>query len=172
MAVVFALAFILVPIAEIALFIEVGGEIGLWNTIAVVVLTAIVGTWMLRTQGMLTLRRAQESLARQEFPVSEVFDGLCLLVGGVLLLTPGFLTDAVGFLLFLPPLRKVIRRMVWRYLSASATFWVDEEMARGAPAPRRRVGDDGDGGGGGAPTIDGEYHEVPPDPRHDNGDKP
>ncbi len=102
MAVYIALAFILVPIIEIAIFIEVGGEIGLWNTLAVVVLTAIVGTWMLRAQGMRTLRSAQDSLARQVFPVSEVFDGLCLLVGGALLLTPGFLTDALGFLLFQP----------------------------------------------------------------------
>ncbi len=159
MAVYIALAFILVPIIEIAIFIEVGGEIGLWNTLAVVVLTAIVGTWMLRAQGMRTLRRAQDSLARQVFPVSEVFDGLCLLVGGALLLTPGFLTDALGFLLFLPPVRAAIRGVILRFLSASGTNWMGGE-APGSGDSGKRGPDNGEGR-----TIEGEFREVPPDRR-------
>ncbi len=162
MAVYIALAFILVPIIEIAIFIEVGGEIGLWNTLAVVVVTAIVGTWMLRAQGMKTLRRAQDSLARQVFPVSEVFDGLCLLVGGALLLTPGFLTDALGFLLFLPPVRAAIRGVIQRILSASGIIWMDGDGPRTSDSggPRR---DNGEGR-----TIEGEFREVPPDRRDDD----
>ncbi len=154
MAAIIILAFILVPVIEIGIFIQVGGEIGLWNTLAVIVVTAFIGTAMLRAQGLRTLHRAQESLARQVFPVAEVFDGLCLLVGGALLLTPGFLTDAVGFLLFLPPVRKAIRGILWRHLSASGM-----------------TGGNGDPGGGGwrddgtAPTLEGEYHEVPPERR-------
>lgn len=160
MAVFIALAFILVPIIEIAIFIEVGGEIGLWNTLAVVVLTAIVGTWMLRAQGLRTLRRAQDSLARQVFPVTEVFDGLCLLVGGAFLLTPGFLTDAVGFLLFLPPVRAAIRAAVLRYLSASGMNWVDGNGPQ--------AGGQNDSGR----TIEGVFSEVPPDRRKDDDGAP
>ncbi len=162
MAVYIALAFILVPIIEIAIFIEVGGEIGLWNTLAVVVLTAIVGTWMLRAQGMRTLRRAQDSLSRQVFPVSEVFDGLCLLVGGALLLTPGFLTDALGFLLFLPPVRAAIRGVIRRFLSASGMISIDGDVPRTGDSGRRRH-DNGNGR-----TIEGEFREVPPDRRGDD----
>lgn len=159
MAVYIALAFILVPIIEIAIFIEVGGAIGLWNTLAVVVLTAVVGTWMLRAQGMRTLRSAQDSLARQVFPVSEVFDGLCLLVGGALLLTPGFLTDGLGFLLFLPPVRAAIRGVILRFLSASGTNWTGGEVP-GSGESGGRSPDNGEGR-----TIEGEFREVPPDRR-------
>lgn len=154
MAALIVLAFIAVPIIEIALFIEVGSAIGLWNTLAVVVLTAIAGSWMLRAQGMRTLRRAQESLARQEFPVSEVFDGLCLLVGGILLLTPGFFTDAVGFFLFLPPARAVLKGAIWRRLSASGTVSAD-------------FGDGRQPGPGAGPTIEGDFRHIPPDRRGD-----
>ena len=94
MALVLLAAFIAVPVIEIALFIEIGGWIGLWSTIGVVILTAFAGTTLLRLQGLTVLQRVQESAARNEIPVEEVFTGLCLLVAGVLLLTPGFFTDA------------------------------------------------------------------------------
>ena len=96
------LAFIAVPIIEIAVFLEVGAQIGVLNTILMIVVTAIIGTWLLRSQGIQTLQRAQESLNQNVFPAFEVFDGLCLLFAGGLLLTPGFVTDAVGFFLFVP----------------------------------------------------------------------
>jgi len=162
MAAIILLFFIFVPMIEIGIFIEVGGKIGLWNTLAVIILTAFIGTAMLRAQGMQTLRRAQESLARQEFPVAEVFDGLCLLFGGALLLTPGFLTDAMGFLLLVPPVRKAVRNLVWRYLSASGTIWVGGDM----PGPAGPGGSRTDGTG---PTLEGEYREVPEN-RRDEGD--
>lgn len=97
--------FIAVPLIEIAVFIQVGGILGLWPTIALVLLTAVAGTALLRAQGLATLRRAQSSLERGEAPLREVFDGACLLIAGVLLLTPGFVTDAAGLILFLPPVR-------------------------------------------------------------------
>ncbi|NQU72221.1 MAG: FxsA family protein [Rhodospirillales bacterium] len=162
MAALIFLSFIIVPLIEIGIFVLIGDEIGLWNTLAIVVLTAFIGTGMLRAQGLRTLQRAQESLARQEFPVAEVFDGLCLLVGGALLLTPGFLTDALGFLLFLPPVRTAIRKIAWRHLSASGTTWVDG----GADVPGASQGGRRQGS---APTLEGEYREVPPD-RRDGGD--
>jgi len=148
--------FIAVPIIEIAVFIEIGGEIGLWNTIAVVILTAMVGTWLLRNQGIRTLDRARQSLEQQVFPVAELFDGMCLLVAGALLLTPGFVTDAVGFLLFVPPVRGLLRAWAWSVLQkrGDSRVWVMDEDGRSGTAT-------GPGG-----TIDGDFREIDPD---DNG---
>ncbi|MEE8443818.1 MAG: FxsA family protein [Alphaproteobacteria bacterium] len=153
MAIFLLAAFIIVPIVEIGLFIEIGARVGLWNTIALVVLTAVIGTWLLRAQGLETLRRAQESAMRNVFPVAELFDGLCLLVAGALLLTPGFLTDTLGFLLMAPPLRRLARDRLWRLISrgGGGRVWVNGE-ARARPA------DDADSG-----AIEGDYRIVDPD---------
>ena len=146
------LAFIIIPVVEIAVFIHLGGEIGLWNTVLLIVLTAILGTWLLRSQGLATLQRAQESLARQVFPIAEVFDGLCLVVAGVLLLTPGFVTDAVGFLLFLPFTRMLLRVWIWKILARSenSRVWVNAGQPTEPPN-----GQDG--------TIDGDFRDVTPE---------
>ena len=105
------LAFVGIPFAEIALFIEVGGRIGLWPTLATVIGTAIIGTALLRLQGLSALRQLQSSLERGEMPVEHIFTGACLLVAGAFLLTPGFLTDTIGFLLFVPLIRRFIGRI-------------------------------------------------------------
>lgn len=143
-------AFIAVPLIEIAVFIEVGGLIGLWPTLAIIVATAVAGTMLLRVQGLATLARAQHSLNRQQFPVKEVFDGLCLLLAGALLLTPGFVTDTLGFLLFVPPLRAMLRSALWNYLKSVG---------------RVTVNMDGDGPAG--DVIDGDFREVNPDESDD-----
>ena len=106
------LAFVGVPLVEIALFIEVGGWIGLWPTLVTVIATAIVGTALLRLQGLHVLGQVQDSLRRGEMPLEHIFTGACLLVAGAFLLTPGFLTDAIGFLLFVPLIRKLVGRLV------------------------------------------------------------
>lgn len=105
-------AFIAVPLIEIGLFIQVGGAIGLWPTLFVVVGTAMAGTALLRHQGLGALARLQQSLDQGEAPLEPVFDGFCLLAAGALLLTPGFFTDAVGFALFVPAVRHALRRLV------------------------------------------------------------
>jgi UPF0716 protein FxsA len=148
MAIVILLAFILTPIIEIAVFIEIGDVIGLWPTLAIVVLTAMAGTAMLRAQGLATFAAAQQSLARGEFPVRQVFDGACLLVAGALLLTPGFVTDGIGMALFLPP----VRGLLGRWVMARGHFQVHTGMNPG-PRPDR-----GDG------VVEGEFHEVDGDP--------
>jgi UPF0716 protein FxsA len=112
-------AFILVPLAEIAIFIVVGQGIGLWPTLAAVVITALIGTALLRAQGFAVLRRLQHSLEHGALPVAEVFHGACLLVAGALLLTPGFLTDAIGFAMFVPGFRVVLGRALFARLSRS-----------------------------------------------------
>ncbi|TNF29271.1 MAG: FxsA family protein [Deltaproteobacteria bacterium] len=105
-----AALFIGLPVLEIWLLISVGGSIGLLPTLAVCVVTGVVGAWLAKAQGGSVLRRVQERVARGEVPASELVDGMMILVAGVLLMTPGFLTDGVGVLLLLPPVRMVVRR--------------------------------------------------------------
>ena len=102
--------FVIVPIAEIATFMQVGDVIGLWPTLGIILLTAFLGTGLLRFQGIATLNQAQISLNDGELPLTSVIHGVFLLIAGLLLLTPGFITDAVGFLLFIPPLRLLIAK--------------------------------------------------------------
>lgn len=102
------LALVGVPLIEIALFIRIGDLVGLWPTLATILVTAAVGASVLRRQGFGTLLRARAMLARNEVPLREMFDGVCLLVAAALLLTPGFLTDAMGFLLLIPGVRTLI----------------------------------------------------------------
>ena len=123
---------IAIPIIEIGVFIEVGGWIGLWPTLAVVILTAVAGTTLLRLQGLATLFRAQENLSQGKFPIAEVFDGLCLLFAGALLLTPGFVTDTFGLLLFVPAVRTAVKSAIARYLRQSGKIHV---QGFGEPGP-------------------------------------
>ncbi len=104
---VFAL-FLIVPILEIYLLIQVGSLIGALPTVFLVVFTAVVGAWLLRSQGFATLGRVQAGIARGEIPAIEILEGAMLLVGGALLLTPGFFTDAIGFVCLIPVLRRKV----------------------------------------------------------------
>lgn len=156
MGLIILAVFIGVPIVEIAVFIEVGGWLGLWPTIAVVVGTAMAGTAMLRHQGLSVLARAQRALERRELPVAEIVDGVCLLLAGAFLLTPGFVTDALGFALMLPGLRHALVGPMLRKLAARGGFRGGFH-AQGGP----RGGPPG-GFHGGGDTIDGEFEEVRP----------
>jgi UPF0716 protein FxsA len=102
------IAFIAVPLIEIALFIEVGGAIGLWPTLAVVVLTAVIGTALLRRQGLAEMRRLRAALDGHGDPSAPLVHGAMILFAGALLLTPGFFTDTIGFALLLPPVRDFV----------------------------------------------------------------
>lgn len=150
-----------VPIIEIALFITVGEWIGLWATLGLVVITAVAGTWLLRRQGLSMLMRLRATLERNELPVIEMIDGACLLVAGVTLLTPGFLTDAIGFLLFLAPVRAVIAKAVLNRVVARADVHV-YRSGGGGPSPGPRGPGSAPGGGTrqGGPVIEGEYEDV------------
>jgi UPF0716 protein FxsA len=141
-------AFIGVPLLEIALFIEVGGWLGLGPTLALVVLTAVLGAWMMRRQGFAVLMRAQRQLADGVLPVVEVFEGLCLVIAGALLLTPGFFTDALGALLLVPAVRRALYRQVRRRIEAH----VVQDPSDAAPRPA--------GGRPPGPTIEVEFEEV------------
>ena len=107
------LLLIALPLIEVYLLIEVGSVIGALPTIALAILTAVLGTALVRHQGFGILRRVQESMARNEVPALELLDGALLLIAGLFLLLPGFLTDCAGLLLLIPPLRRfLIRRYV------------------------------------------------------------
>jgi UPF0716 protein FxsA len=173
MAILLLAMFIAIPIIEIGLFIEIGGWIGLWPTLAIVIVTAFAGTTLLRLQGLAVLQRAQASMARNELPVQEVFDGLCLLIAGILLLTPGFFTDAVGFMLFVPPFRRFAAFSIGRWLVRSGKISVSaggfgpgtSGSGPGAgPGPGWGGGSSGRAPTAGGPVIDGDFEEVDPAP--------
>ncbi len=108
--------FFTVPLIEIYLFIKIGGAIGILPTMAMVVLTAVLGSFLLRAQGLATFKRFQANMARGQAPAMEIMEGMALLVGGALLLTPGFFTDTVGFLCLIPYTRQtLIRGLMARY---------------------------------------------------------
>lgn len=149
------LAFLAVPLIEIALFVQVGGLIGLWPTLAIVVLTAVLGTWLVRTQGRIAMGQLQRAFSELNDPTEPLAHGAMILVSGALLLTPGFFTDAVGFALLMPP----VRTAVFRYLRSRVTvarFEMGTSAGQGPRGPR------GPHAGGPGDVIDGDFTEVEP----------
>jgi UPF0716 protein FxsA len=114
MPLLLVILFIAVPIAELAVIIQVGEAIGVWWTIALLVVDSILGSLLMRSQGRAVWRRFNETLSSGRAPAREVGDGVLVIFGGALLLTPGFLTDIIGLLFLLPPTRAVMRRLFLR----------------------------------------------------------
>lgn len=137
------LLFVAVPVIEIALFIQVGGLIGLWPTLAIVILTALAGTTLLRQQGRAALMGLRQSLGELRDPSRPLADGAMIIFAGALLLTPGFFTDACGLALMVPAVRSVI----YREISKRVTVVSAETTYRQEPSRDHRV-------------IDGEYEDV------------
>jgi len=108
--------FILVPIAELYVIIQLGHAIGVLNTLGLLVLISFAGAWLMKREGLSTLRRAQRQVDAGVVPGRELVDGALILLAGALLLAPGFITDAVGLLLLLPPVRAGVRATVRRRL--------------------------------------------------------
>ena len=113
--------FVVTPILEMLLLIEVGSKIGALNTVGLVLLTAMIGLALLRKQGLDTLLRANQKINSGEVPAQEMAEGLALAAGGALLLTPGFITDGIGFCLLLPFTRKLLVKTVFSRLVANMT---------------------------------------------------
>lgn len=139
------LAFIIVPMIEIALFIQIGGLIGVWWTLLIVLATAIAGSYLVRTQGLRELNNLQRSFSEVEDPTEPLANGAMILFAGALLLTPGFFTDVVGLSLLVPGVRR------------SAYLWIRSRIkiqtvstGQRPQQPRDRV-------------IDGEFEDVTPD---------
>ncbi|KAF0819483.1 MULTISPECIES: FxsA family protein [unclassified Cytobacillus] len=110
------LLMIIIPAAEIGVLLLSGNTIGLWPTLAVILLTGVLGAYLAKRQGLETIRKIQDQLRFGQMPGDAILDGACILIGGVLLLTPGFITDALGFTLLLPPARKVLKNILYQGL--------------------------------------------------------
>lgn len=108
--------FITVPVLELLLFMTLGKNIGIIPTFGIILATGILGAWLTKFQGMRTLTRYQQAVNEGRLPHDEIMDGLLILVAGAVLLTPGFLTDAVGFSLLVPGIRKVMKKWLGKYL--------------------------------------------------------
>lgn len=150
--------FIVVPIAELYVIVQVGQLIGLWPTLALLLADALLGSLLLKHQGRSAWRRFNEALAQRRFPGKEVADGVLIVIGGTLLLTPGFITDIFGLFLLVPPTRAIARRVLRRF--AIGRFTV--VGMPGGPGPFDRQGET-------APNRSYDYDvnadEVPPEGR-------
>jgi len=127
------LAFLTIPFIEIYLLLQIGGIVGVFPTIALVVLTAIIGASLLRQQGIATWQRFQENLQKGEIPAYEMIEGPILLVGGALLLTPGFFTDVIGFACLIPQARKKIAQYIIEKRLAEAGGAAQQPNAKAQP---------------------------------------
>jgi UPF0716 protein FxsA len=121
MSALVALLFLVVPLVELFLIVQVAGTVGAWNTIALLVLISIAGTLLIRWQGIELARRLMTTVRQGRLPRFELVDGALLVVAGALLLTPGFLSDLVGVLLLLPPVRALLRPMALDAVRRMAT---------------------------------------------------
>jgi len=149
---IFAVLFLIIPIIEIFFLIKVGEVIGALPTIILVVLTAVIGAGLLRQQGLSTLARLQQSLGQGKLPAQEMIEGVLLAVGGALLMTPGFVTDTMGFLCLLPVTRQLLAKAI---IKRSA---LQMQIKMGGFAQGSTWGQDGD-------IVEGDYTVVNDDPK-------
>jgi UPF0716 protein FxsA len=144
------LIFIVVPIAELYVIIQVGGAIGVVPTLALLLADAILGSMLLRQQGRAAWVRFNRALAENRLPHKEVFDGVLIIFGGALLITPGFLTDILGLLLLFPPTRAVFRRLIVRRYARRLVVGVAGRAVPPEPGARSDY------------DVEGTAHEVDP----------
>ena len=149
------LAFIGIPLIEISLFITVGSAIGLGYTLLVVVLTAVLGTWLVRSQGIAALADLQRSFSELRDPTEPLAHGAMILFSGALLITPGFFTDALGFALLIPAVRSAVFH--WARARVRVTSFT---MGGASQHPGQQPPQPGHG-----EVIDGEFTEVDPTKR-------
>ncbi len=147
------LLFVLVPIAELAIIIQVGQALGVWATIAILVADSVLGSLLMRSQGRATWRRFNDALQSGRVPAKEVLDGGLVIFGGACLLTPGFITDLFGLALLLPPSRAVLRRLLMRRFALRMVGGMSRGAFRAGPVPPPAGAD-----------VEGTAREVP-DPR-------
>lgn len=152
------LIFIAIPLLELALLIKLAQWIGFWPTVIMVVSTAIAGIIVMQQQGLAAMGRAVEAVAQGKPPVEPVVDGALLLVAGMLLLTPGLLTDVAGVLLLIPPVRRFVARKSFEMMLRNGSIHVETYQQE---TRTYRSGPSGPGGGPGEGTIiEGDYTRV------------
>ncbi len=158
------LLFIFVPIIEIGLFIQVGGILGLWPTIALVLITAFVGASLVRSQGLKTLMTLQSRMQQGELPAQQIVEGVMLAVSGILLLTPGFMTDAMGMIILLPKARALLAKyLMSKMVIKTAGNFTHGSFGQGpfGHDPFQRPGDDSN-------TFEGEFERKDKDSDNDD----
>lgn len=148
--------FVIVPILEIATFIQIGSLFGLVPTLLGILITAIIGAFLVRQQGFKALNDARANLESNKSPIEQVIHGVFILAAGLLLLTPGFLTDTIGFIFLIPPFRLRIARSIWSWLKTNATVSTFGAQYDGHTNHANRNPKDDK-------TIDGEAVEVRPE---------
>lgn len=149
--------FIVIPLLELYLIIKVGSYIGAMWTVFIVIMTAVIGIQLLRIQGFSTLMRAQQNMVRGAMPAMEMMEGIVLAVGGALLITPGFITDTLGFLCLIPVTRRaLINYFIARSGVIMSTFQSGQRHRQSPPLDPGSPHDTGDKPGG--RTIEGEFH--------------
>ena len=150
--------FVTVPIIEIALFIQIGGEIGLLSTLGIVIATAFLGTYLVRKQGLSALSQLKNNVETLENPIAPLAHGIMILLAGALLLTPGFFTDAVGFSLLVPNIRIwLFERVKQRILHSQNGFSFTHARTGGAKHSNQN-GESHES----STTIEGVYEELAP----------
>ena len=155
--------FIVVPIAELYVIVQVGHWIGLWPTQALLLADALLGSFLLKHQGRSAWRRFNEALAQRRFPGKEVADGALIIVGGTLLLTPGFLSDIVGLIFLIPPTRAIVRKLLRRFTVARFTVVnLGGRMPGGGPGAPGGTGPDS---GNRHYDFDATAEEIPDEDR-------
>jgi len=125
--------FILVPIVELFLIIKVGAFLGISSTLAILILDSFIGAWLVKRQGLSLIRRAKVRMSAGEMPGDELVTGLAVLVAGVLMLTPGFLTDAIGMALLISPIRSVVIKFLKRKFQGRLGGVIDTQGNRSTP---------------------------------------
>ena len=160
MGLVLLLVFVVVPIIELWVIVQVGQTIGVLETIALVIAMSAVGAWLMKREGLRAWRAFVQATQEHRVPAKEVADGALVLFGGALLMTPGFVTDVLGLVLILPPTRALLRRTLTgvvarRFVVVRVGQQVHEQYGRYAPRPGRGA------------TIEGET--VAADPGNDEG---
>jgi UPF0716 protein FxsA len=124
---------IIVPLLEIYLFLEVGSILGIGPTLLIILLTAVLGAYFVRQQGVSLLFKARQKMDENKLPADEIFSGLCVLSAGLLLLTPGFFTDTIGFLLLVPAVRAFLKEVLMDAVLGGFTYgFVDTDTVRWA----------------------------------------
>lgn len=127
----FFILFFIIPVAEVFVFLKAGQYIGVLETLLLCLLTAIIGGALVRHQGFETLFRARREMDAGRLPVTELFDGLCLIAAGAMLITPGFVTDTIGFTLLIPPVRTFLRRWASKHFQLVEAGRFDDGVVEG-----------------------------------------
>ena len=167
MGLLLVLVFIVVPIAELFVIIQVGELIGVWPTLLLLLLDAIVCSWLLKREGRAAWRRFNEALAERRMPGKEVADGFLVILGGALLIAPGFLTDILGVLLLIPVTRAVFRRILRRWTVGRVAI-VGFPGAMGGFSTKGGRGPGASGGPSRSYDYDVDAEEVSTDPDFDH----